>query len=125
MELSVIGRITKVLPPQSGTTKSGTKWTKMTFVIDNGEQYNNMFAFEVWKDDKIMAFNQHNNVGDLVLVYFNVDCNEFNGKFYTNLKAWKVESALVNEDRVEADVNDMNVNEPENVKAGEEDDVPF
>jgi hypothetical protein len=125
MELSVIGRITKVLPPQSGTTKSGTKWTKMTFVIDNGEQYNNMFAFEVWKDDKIMAFNQHNNVGDLVLVYFNVDCNEFNGKFYTNLKAWKVESALVNEDRVKADVNDMNVNEPESVQAGEEDDVPF
>lgn len=125
MELSVIGRITKVLPPQSGTTKSGTKWTKMTFVIDNGEQYNNMFAFEVWKDDKIMAFNQHNNVGDLVLVYFNVDCNEFNGKFYTNLKAWKVESALVNEDRVEANVNDMNVNKPESVQAGEEDDVPF
>jgi len=122
MELSVIGRITKVLPPQSGTTKSGTKWTKMTFVIDNGEQYNNMFAFEVWKDDKIMAFNQHNNVGDLVLVYFNVDCNEFNGKFYTNLKAWKVseaESKRAYKERKDASL------ELETQTYLEEDDVPF
>ncbi len=122
MSLSVIGRITKVLAPQSGTTQSGTRWTKMTFVIDNGENYNNIFAFEVWKDDKIMAFNQHNDVGDLVLVNFNVDCNEFNGKFYTNLKAWKVESA---EDRVAADVNDMDVNHPVNVSEEDADDVPF
>ena len=122
MELSVIGRITKVLPPQSGTTKSGTKWTKMTFVIDNGEQYNNMFAFEVWKDDKIMAFNQHNNVGDLVVVNFNVDCSEYNGKFYTNLKAWKVSQA-------EAEASSVGVNEPEYVDATkthlEEDGLPF
>ncbi len=120
MDLSVIGRITKVLPPQSGATKKGTKWTKMSFVIDNGDQYNNTFAFEVWKDDKIMAFNQHNNVGDLVVVHFNVDCSEFNGKYYTNLKAWKVSKA-----EAEADVSDMQVHEPTHVEANNEDDVPF
>ena len=116
MELSVIGRITKVLPPQSGTTKSGTKWTKMTFVIDNGEQYNNMFAFEIWKDDNVQKFNQYNKAGDTVKVEFNVDCNEFNGKFYTNLKAWKVSKA---------DANNIQVNEPVHVEAEQEDDVPF
>lgn len=120
MELKVVGRITKVLPPQSGTTKSGTKWTKMTFVIDNGEQYNSTFAFEIWKDEKILAFNEHNSVGDTVLVHFNVDCSEFNGKFYTNLKAWKVEQAEGQEN-----VNDIQVNEPVHVEAEQDDDVPF
>ena len=31
MELSVIGKITKVLPPQSGTSKAGNAWTKQLF----------------------------------------------------------------------------------------------
>ena len=59
-------------------------------------------------------------LGDLVVVNFNVDCSEYNGKFYTNLKAWKVS---------QADANNIDVNEPEYVDATkthlEEDDVPF
>tara|TARA_R100000951_G_C2595389_1_gene166407 strand:+ start:27 stop:368 length:342 start_codon:yes stop_codon:yes gene_type:complete len=113
MELKVSGKITNVLPPQSGKTNSGTQWTKMTFVVDNGEQYNNIFAFEIWKDEKVQQFNQYNNVGDSVVVSFNVDCSEYNGKYYTNLKAWKIQS-----------LNDVGVNEPTHVGA-EEEDTPF
>lgn len=125
MELKVAGKITKVLPPVSGTTKSGTKWAKMTFVIDNGDQYNSTFAFEIWKDDKILAFNEHNSVGDSVLVHFNVDCNEYKGKFYTSLKAWKVEPI-----DAQIDLNNTQVDEYEEVHAevaqedGDE-DFPF
>ena len=120
MELSVIGKITKVLPPQSGTSKAGNAWTKQLFLIDNGETYNNLFCFELFKDEKVQQFNQYNNVGDVVKVEFNVNCNEYNGKYYTSLQAWKVSKF----DEVEADLSNIEVNEPEVV--GEEDgEVPF
>jgi hypothetical protein len=116
MELSVIGRITKVLPPQSGTSKAGNAWTKQLFLVDNGETYNNLFCFELFKDEKVQKFNQYNKAGDTVKVEFNVNCNEYNGRYYTSLQAWKVSKA---------DVNNMDVNEPEKVQAGEDDKFPF
>jgi hypothetical protein len=120
MELSVIGKITKVLPPQSGTSKSGNAWTKQLFLIDNGEKYNNVFCFELFKDEKVQQFNQYNNVGDNVKVEFNVNCNEYNGKYYTSLQAWKVSKA---------DASNVAVNDSEYADATkthlEEDDVPF
>lgn len=122
MELKVSGKITKVLPPQNGTTKSGTQWTKMTFVIDNGDQYNSTFAFEIWKDEKVRAFNEHHNIGDFVVVDFNVDCSYFNGKFYTNLKAWKVEKS---DEPLDPQPLADNETDAQGEDKDEDDDFPF
>ncbi len=116
MNLSVIGRITKVLPPQSGTSKSGNAWTKQLFLVDNGETYNNLFCFELFKEEKVQQFNQYNNVGDSVKVDFNVNCNEYNGKYYTSLQAWKVSKA---------DASNIEVIEPTHFKPNNVDDFPF
>jgi len=120
MDLKVVGKITKVLPPQSGTSKSGNAWTKQLFLVDNGETYNNLFCFELFKTEKVQSFNQYNKVGDNVEVDFNVNCNEYNGKYYTSLQAWKVSKA---------DTSNMQVNEPDHVNATqthlEENDFPF
>ena len=120
MELKVVGKITKVLPPQSGISNSGIAWTKQLFLVDNSEKYNNLFCFELFKDEKVQKFNQYNKVGDQVEVEFNVNCNEYNGKYYTSLQAWKVSKA---------DTSNVGVNEPEYVDATkthlEEDGVPF
>ena len=110
MELKVVGKITKVLPPQSGTSASGNVWTKQLFLVDNGETYNNLFCFELFKAEKVEAFNKYNKVGDQVEVEFNVNCNEYKGKYYTSLQAWKV--------------SDAQVKGAEKVEQ-EEDDVPF
>ena len=52
--------------PQSGTSKAGNPWVKQLFLVDNGEKYNNLFCFELFKDEKVQAFNQYNKVGDHV-----------------------------------------------------------
>lgn len=122
MEFKAQGRITQIMQPQSGTTSSGTTWTKMTFVIDSGEEYNNIFAFEIWKNEKVLAFQQFNKIGDEVEVLFNVDANEYKGKYYTNLKAWKV-TTLNNVNNV-----DVNADAIEDIPSGlknEEEDLPF
>lgn len=91
MELKVTGKIVKVLDKVTGTKKDGSgEWIKQSFVIDNGEQYNNLSCFELFGDEKVNNFNQYNKVGDDVEVSFKLNCNEWQGKYYTSLQAWKV-----------------------------------
>ena len=84
-------KITKVLNVESGTSKNtGKEWQKMTFVGETEEQYNNIYAFEVFGTEKVENFNKYNKVGDVVNVDFNVNCNEWKGKYFTSLQSWKV-----------------------------------
>ena len=43
MTYTVTGTITKILDLETGQTKTGAEWKKIQFVIDNNEQYNNIF----------------------------------------------------------------------------------
>ena len=90
-ELKVSGKIVKILDKVTGTKKDGSgEWVKQSFVIDNGEQYNNLASFEVFGDEKVENLNKYNKVGDEVEVTFNISCNEWQGKYYTTLQAWKI-----------------------------------
>lgn len=90
-ELKVSGKIVKILDKVTGAKKDGSgEWVKQSFVIDNGEQYNNLASFEVFGDEKVENLNKYNKVGDNVEVTFNISCNEWQGKYYTTLQAWKV-----------------------------------
>lgn len=75
------------------TFDSGAK--KLSFQIDTNEQYNNIFSFDLFKSGEhvkfVDNFPTYNKVGDIVEVEFNINCKEYNGKFYTNLGAWKVD----------------------------------
>jgi len=89
--MKVQGTITKVLEKITGQKRDGSgEWVKQSFVIDTGEQYNNIICFEVFGAEKVEKFNQYNKVGDSVDVEFNISCNEWEGKYYTSLQSWKV-----------------------------------
>ena len=88
-ELKVTGKIVNILEKVTGTKKDNSgEWVKQSFVIDNGEQYNNLVCFEVFGDEKVENLNKFNKVGDQVEVSFNINCNEWKGKYYTTLSAW-------------------------------------
>jgi len=84
------GEIVKIMEVEKGTSKSGKEWQKLTFVINNGNQYNPEVAFQIFGTDKVEKFNKYNKVGSKVDVSFNVSSREFNGKYYNSLDAWKV-----------------------------------
>ena len=42
-------KITKILPVEEGTSKAGKAWKKLTFVGETDEQYNNLYAFEIFQ----------------------------------------------------------------------------
>ena len=56
MGLKVRGTIKKINDVQTGTSQKG-EWKKLSFLLDNGAKYNNLFCLRfVWKDEKIDRF---------------------------------------------------------------------
>ena len=90
MALEVTGVIEKILPLETGTTKDGKEWKKQNFLLKTDEQYNNLYCFEIFGEEKVDNFLKYNKVGQSVKVDFNVGCNEWNGKYFTKLNAWKI-----------------------------------
>jgi len=89
MALEIIGKVVKLLPEQSGTS-NGKSWTKREFVVETEEQYPKKICFSAW-GDKVADINRF-SVGQSIKVYFDVQSREYNEKWYTDLRAWRIEA---------------------------------
>ncbi len=87
MSLDITGKIVKISPQTSGDGKFG-KWQKQEFVIETKEQYPKKVCFTVFNDklDELQKFKEN----DEVTVSFNPESREYNQKWYTDLRAWKI-----------------------------------
>lgn len=112
MSLKIEGKIVAILPIVKGTSKAGKEWQKMDFVIDTGDQFNPNVCFQLFGEEKTEQFLKSSKEGDNITVHFNVSSREFNGKYYTNLDAWKWET-----------VQNEAPGQPDPVN--EEEDLPF
>ncbi len=104
-ELTTNGKIQTILPVESGTTKQGKEWKKITFTVTNNDGYEGkemLFAFQIFGAEKVDNFLKYNNTGDLVTVKWNVQTNEYQGKYYTSLQAWRVDTVSKSEDQEQA-----------------------
>ena len=88
--MKVTGTITKVLPTLEGVSKAGKEWKKLSFVLETKEEYNNLYCFDVFGDEKVDNFTKFNKVGQEVDVEFNIKTNEWKDKYFTSLDAWKI-----------------------------------
>ena len=84
--MEITGRIVQLLPLQSGQGKNGL-WRKQDYIIEFGEQYPKKVCFNIW-GDKIDTFGLKE--GEEVKVEFDIESREFNGRWYTDVKAWNV-----------------------------------
>lgn len=82
------GKLIAILPEQTGTGKNGA-WSKRDFVIETSEQYPKKLCFSAWGDKNEILKTLE--TGARVKVTFFAESREFNGKWYTDLKIWKVE----------------------------------
>ena len=67
----------------------GSGFEKREIVVTTAEQYPQDIKFEVYKEKCDMLNNF--NVNDDVTVHFNLRGNEYNGKYFVNLNAWKID----------------------------------
>ena len=93
MSNKVTGKIIEILPTESGTSKAGKDWKKLTFAIDTNEQYNNIIAFELFGDEKVENFLKYNKIGRTVEVEYNLSSNKWKEKYFTSASAWKISKA--------------------------------
>ncbi|MEM9172686.1 MAG: DUF3127 domain-containing protein [Pseudomonadota bacterium] len=84
MELS--GKITSVLPEKNGTSARGP-WRKQEYVIEIPGDYPKQVCFMVW-GDKIDQFKIEE--GQELTVHIDLESREYNGRWYTDVKAWRV-----------------------------------
>ncbi|GAB4407388.1 MAG: DUF3127 domain-containing protein [Microscillaceae bacterium] len=89
MALEVNGKLVKSLPEVGGTSKAGNNWRKQDFVIETMDQYPKKICFSLW-GDKIDMLREVRE-GEQLKVSFDVESREYNERWYTDLKAWRIE----------------------------------
>ena len=87
--MDIVGKIIQVLPLQEGVSKTGNPWQVQSYVLETQEQYPRKVCFEIFGEDKIK--NNPCNIDDLVTVSFDIESREFNGRWYTSIRAWRVQ----------------------------------
>lgn len=85
MELT--GKITHVLEEKSGTSARG-EWRKQEYVIEIPGDYPKQVCFMVWGDriDQLKITE-----GETLTVHFDLESREYNGRWYTDVKVWRVD----------------------------------
>ena len=87
MELT--GKLIQVLPLQTGQGKNG-EWRKQDIIVETEGQYPKKVCISVW-GDKIDESQLRE--GNTLNISFDVESREYNGRWYTDCKAWKIASA--------------------------------
>jgi len=94
MSLEVTWKLIKFLEVQTGLSSATNEtWSKQQFIVKSEEEYNNLYCFEVFGNEKVENLTKYQKEGDNVTVEFNVKTNEYKGKYYTSLSAWKISKA--------------------------------
>ena len=93
MALEIEGRIARKLNVQTGTSARGA-WAKQEFVVEYQEgNYPTQICMNVWGEDKVKDLERY-QVGDRVKIAFNLSSREYNGRWYTDIRAWRIEPAV-------------------------------
>ncbi|HYG37055.1 MAG TPA: DUF3127 domain-containing protein [Cytophagales bacterium] len=122
--MEIAGKIISLLPLQKGTGKNG-EWKKQEFILETQSNYPKKVCIALW-GPKIDQFKV--KAGDIITAKIEVESREFNGKWYTDIKAYQINSNSTNESTSDDDYSqDTNYkNQVENdLPSFDADDLPF
>lgn len=82
-------KLDAVLPPKSGVSANGKRWTVQEFVVETDDKYPKKIAMSLFGDDKVKQLGDF-RLGDKITVDFDIESREFNGRWYTQCNAWRL-----------------------------------
>lgn len=85
--LNISGIVLNILPRQTGTSKAGNQWQKQDFILETGGQYPRKVCICLFGDN-VEKFPLQ--VGQSVTASVDIESREFNGRWYTDVRAWNV-----------------------------------
>ena len=91
--MEITGTVIKILPEQSGEGRNGL-WRKQEFIVETDGTYTRKVCIAVW-GDRIDQFALKE--GEKVTAAVNVESREFNERWYTDVKAWKLDRVAAGE----------------------------
>ena len=122
MELE--GNVFRVLPVVKGTSARG-EWSKQEIVIEMPTECNRKVCVSFWGDkvQDVAAMRE----GDKVNLSVNIESREYNGRWFTEVRAWKVTRphAGTTPPVAPMEMPPIGVNDFEGSASEETDDLPF
>ena len=85
--LNISGIVLNILPLQTGTSKAGNQWQKQDFILETQGQYPRKVCICLFGDN-VEKFPMQ--VGQSVTASVDIESREFNGRWYTDVRAWNV-----------------------------------
>lgn len=86
--MEITGKVFRVLPLVTGQGRNG-EWRKQEFIIEiESGQFPKKLCLSLWGDKIDQAGLAE---GENVKVFFDVESREYNGRWFTEAKAWRVE----------------------------------
>ncbi|MFA8298976.1 MAG: DUF3127 domain-containing protein [Hyphomicrobiales bacterium] len=123
MSLEITGRIFQKLDEVSGEGRNGT-WKKQEFILETEDQYPKKVCIGTWGDkvDIVKSLS----LGEKVTASINVESREYNGRWYTDVRAWRIEKVAEQATAENAPTpNEGDFNTSPASATSEEDDLPF
>lgn len=119
MEIS--GKIIRISPLQTGQGRNG-EWKKQEFVIQTDGPYPKSVCFTVWNNKIDLGLHTENQA---VKVSFDPESREFNGRWYTDLIAWRIVKADESQVRQDEQNEPSFSDQPDVMPDNSTDDLPF
>jgi hypothetical protein len=88
--MEITGKLLEKLQQQTGQGKNGA-WVKQEFIVETQDQYPKKVIIQLW-GDKTRDLNAI-EIGETIKASINLESREFNGRWYTDVKAWKIEKS--------------------------------
>ena len=123
MALDITGKIIQIMPTTTGTSKAGKDWVKQEFVLETQETYPKKICIGVM-GDKTQELKKF-ATGNEVKVSLNLESREYNGKWYTNVNAWRIEAASAGSANSPSEETYVDNSEHTSSADGGSDDMPF
>lgn len=87
--MEIAGKIILALPEVSGVSKAGKAWKKCEYVLETQDSNYPQKVFFNFFGDKADQYKLE--VGQVVKISFDINSREFNGRWYTDISAWRAE----------------------------------
>jgi len=87
MELFIQGKVAEILEEQSGEGRNGP-WRRRDFILEMDDRFSRKVCISQWGDS---IDSDSVSVGETIKAYINLQSREYNGRWYTDVRAWRID----------------------------------